>query len=721
MKKKFKLLSLVSALAIGATMTFSACSGKDVGEHEHEWDEGAVTTQSTCSKEGVKTYSCKVDGCKQKKTEPIAMIAHSWNEGEVTTQPTCSKEGVKKYTCTADGCGKTKEEAVEKTEHTYDEGKITIKPDLLIKGKKTLTCVNCNDKKDESVEARADFSEQFYTALTEQNNWRYGYANSYDTETGEVDFVRIEQAEDNAWKNENTEISNGYVYSANNAVIAYSITQEIPEYVQTGVSVSFAGEESTTRLNAYLIITDSEGALKQAAELNSANAKDWTYKTEQAVDIAQGDTIYLVFDNKGEGKAGGDLTFTLTPPCVHVWDNGTVTTAATCTADGEKVISCIYCDKKLTEVLDKIPHDYKVEITTEATEDHAGEKTYTCKSCGDTYTEEIPQLITTVFNGANFAEDFELNATGEFAGWEVGVVNYDFPTETFSFTKISTLNENEDAYHSDDPWIDIKGNWMAANGMMGFAYHFYSTANVNVDFNLQCVQATGKYALRWAVKDKDGNIKNNEGKAQWGKDGNEIAFNQNISVEYGDVLYLLLGKDGDGDQSNFDITLTKITKFADFGEDFADTLAGNTGWKVGYASYDFPSETFGFTEITTVNNGDTYHNGDPWIDINSGLIASKAMVGIAYEFSEALNAKFNFAVTCKDDGLCAVRWAVKDSSGAIKNGGQASWGGSGSSVTLDENIDVAAGDVLYILVGFEADGNENRSDQKDFTLTLSKR
>ena len=42
--------------------------------HVHTWDEGKVTTEPTCTKAGVKTYTCTV--CKETKTEAVAALGH---------------------------------------------------------------------------------------------------------------------------------------------------------------------------------------------------------------------------------------------------------------------------------------------------------------------------------------------------------------------------------------------------------------------------------------------------------------------------------------------------------------------------------------------------------------------------------------------------------------------------------------------------------------------
>ena len=69
----------------------------------HVWDSGEVKTESTCTSDGEKTFTCTVEGCRATKTESIP-ADHSWDEGTITTEPTCITECVKTFTCTVDGC-----------------------------------------------------------------------------------------------------------------------------------------------------------------------------------------------------------------------------------------------------------------------------------------------------------------------------------------------------------------------------------------------------------------------------------------------------------------------------------------------------------------------------------------------------------------------------------------------------------------------------------------
>lgn len=144
--------STTSGSTASAGSSSSASSGSTEKQHEHKWDSGKVTTKPTCTKEGVKTFTCKE--CGKTKTEPIPKIDHTWDEGKVTKEATCTGEGEKTLTCTV--CGTTKTEKIPKTDHTWDNGTVTKEATCKDEGEKTVTCTVCGETKTEKIPKTED-------------------------------------------------------------------------------------------------------------------------------------------------------------------------------------------------------------------------------------------------------------------------------------------------------------------------------------------------------------------------------------------------------------------------------------------------------------------------------------------------------------------------------------------------------------------------------------
>lgn len=79
----------------GATLE----KGTTIAKKDHSWDAGKVTTEVTCTTDGVKTYTCSV--CKTTKTETIKATGHKMSEWKTVTAATTQKEGKQERTCTA--------------------------------------------------------------------------------------------------------------------------------------------------------------------------------------------------------------------------------------------------------------------------------------------------------------------------------------------------------------------------------------------------------------------------------------------------------------------------------------------------------------------------------------------------------------------------------------------------------------------------------------------
>lgn len=118
-----------------------------IDSENHDWTS-AVTTEPTCTKEGVLTYTCS--RCKGTKTEPIkATGEHSWTSA-VTTEPTCTKEGVLTYTCSS--CEGTRTEPIKATGvHQWSDWKTTKAATVFEAEQQTRTCSSCDKTETQTV------------------------------------------------------------------------------------------------------------------------------------------------------------------------------------------------------------------------------------------------------------------------------------------------------------------------------------------------------------------------------------------------------------------------------------------------------------------------------------------------------------------------------------------------------------------------------------------
>ena len=117
----------------------------------HTWDEGVVTTEPTCTKEGVKTCTCTE--CGETKTEVIPLAAHTYKKTAEKIDPTCTEAG-KTATYKCEVCGNVfGGETIPAKGHSWNEGEVTTEPTCTEEGVRTYTCEECGATKTETIKA----------------------------------------------------------------------------------------------------------------------------------------------------------------------------------------------------------------------------------------------------------------------------------------------------------------------------------------------------------------------------------------------------------------------------------------------------------------------------------------------------------------------------------------------------------------------------------------
>lgn len=117
---------------------------------ENHWDDGKITTTPTCTKTGVKQYTCTI--CSETKTEEIAALGHDYSsDWTIDTAAACETVGSKSHHCTRCDSKKDVTEIPASGKHTWNNGIITKPATIAEEGVKTYTCTVCGVTRTETI------------------------------------------------------------------------------------------------------------------------------------------------------------------------------------------------------------------------------------------------------------------------------------------------------------------------------------------------------------------------------------------------------------------------------------------------------------------------------------------------------------------------------------------------------------------------------------------
>lgn len=395
----------------------------------HDWNEGEVTTEPTCTTAGVKTFTCTRDGVT--KTEEIPALGHSWGEGVVTKDATCEEDGVMTYHCTHDGCTEVKTEVIHALGHAWDEGKVTTDPTCTTAGVKTFTCSLDGATKTEEIPALGHaFAETGIVtkAATCEEDGVMTYPCTHDgctevkTEVipalghdwGEGVVTKAPTCEEDGEKLYTCTHDSSHTRTEVIAKLGHNwdsgkVTKE-PTYEEDGeMTFTCQNDPSHTytevipvKKYTFTVTVVAPTCTEQGYTLHTCNENpDKTYK-DTYVDALGHDYKEVTTPATCKDKGSVDKVCTRCGEIEHIrdlpvteehqWDSGKVTKAATCTEAGEMLYTCTVCGKTKTEVTKALGHSWE-EKTTQATCTKAGSVDRTCKTCG--VTEHVKDLPAT--------------------------------------------------------------------------------------------------------------------------------------------------------------------------------------------------------------------------------------------------------------------------------------------------------------------------------------
>ena len=337
--------------------------------HDYE----AVTTPATCEAAGKIVYTCKK--CNATKEEAIPELGHDWaTEPTVDKAATCTEDGQTSIHCNREGCNAVKEdskEVIPKLGHTAASEGIIVAKATCEKGTMyETTCKVCDATYTYEKEGTAlgHKSAEDYTTDVEPTCTDKGSESKHCTVCGAIikDTVKEIEATGHDFEVEGVKVAptcteDGYFEFA--CANGCGEVRKVADAEHKALGHDYA-TEFTTDKEATCMESGSKSKhcsrCDAKAEVTEIPAKGHVWPTEYTVDEEATCTMPgLKSIHCTACDAQKPFSSVATPALGHAWNDGEVTTVASCTTDGVKTFTCGNCGEKKTEAIPATGHTWK--------------------------------------------------------------------------------------------------------------------------------------------------------------------------------------------------------------------------------------------------------------------------------------------------------------------------------------------------------------------------
>ena len=135
--------------AVGNDKNVTGTVTKVKSDHAHQYADGDIVKEATCTSEGYKLKKCSKCGAKELERIAVDKEAHNWVENR-HQDATCTKGGYTEYKCSA--CGETKRDEISATgKHHFTVVKEVVTPTYTSEGYTIYKCETCDETEKRDV------------------------------------------------------------------------------------------------------------------------------------------------------------------------------------------------------------------------------------------------------------------------------------------------------------------------------------------------------------------------------------------------------------------------------------------------------------------------------------------------------------------------------------------------------------------------------------------
>lgn len=359
----------------------------------HDWDEGTVTKEATCTVDGEITYKCSRDPS-HVKTEAIKASGHDLDFRTAAYTATCTEGGVKVTETYCTVCGdviSSETENTDPTGHGWGPAEYIWSDDLTKVTAKHVCMNGCGTIEEETV--NVGLVEVDPEPTCEEPGIKTWYSNEFENDefipqerTEEIpktghDWIVDADTDENGWKvtKEATETENGEETRICRNDESHVETRVIPSHDHEHALSHVEAKDATCEETGNIEYWVCDGAKNSCGRYYSAVDEE-TGKAVEEKEISREDTII--------------------PALGHDWGEWKEEYPPTCILTGMEIRICKRDEShEETRLIDVDPeaHDWgDWTVTKKATEAEAGSESRVCKLEEDhTETREIPAMSLT--------------------------------------------------------------------------------------------------------------------------------------------------------------------------------------------------------------------------------------------------------------------------------------------------------------------------------------